>query len=219
MQFWDFHLLNVDDAWSLLLWVACYSFECEKACCVYRYSFPDPCVFYARSFYAPLWCDLCNTSAHNVSSCPYYACYAHSNSSSLLIGCTGLEVGESVGLGVSFDMDNAFCGYRGHNLVDTPLEGCHDIFAHEGFPSLFCDDAIPISLERFHVSPMLSQPSSSSPELAFDVPIDNSEICESNVDVGNEDNMFNVLGGNVYSLESLGYFRGYDAALDPYCLN
>ena len=25
--------------------------------------------------------------------------------------------------------------------------------------------------------------------------------------------------GNVYSLESLGYFRGYDAALDPYCLN
>ena len=31
--------------------------------------------------------------------------------------------------------------------------------------------------------------------------------------------MFNVLGENVYSLESLGYFRGYDAALDPYCIN
>jgi len=34
-----------------------------------------------------------------------------------------------------------------------------------------------------------------------------------------DDNMFNVLGGIVYSLESLGYFREYDAALDPYCLN
>ena len=34
-------------------------------------------VFYARSYYAPLWCDLCNTSAHNVSSCLFYACYAH----------------------------------------------------------------------------------------------------------------------------------------------
>jgi len=44
---------------------------------------------------------------------------------------------------------------------------------------------------------MLSQPSSSSPEYVFDVPIDNSEICESNVDLGNEDHMLNLLGGNV----------------------
>ena len=40
LQFWDFQRLNVDDAWSLLVWVAWDSFEFEKACCVYRYSFP-----------------------------------------------------------------------------------------------------------------------------------------------------------------------------------
>ena len=78
LQFWDFHGLNADDAWNLLVWVAWDSFEFEKACCVYRYSFSDPCAFYARSYYAPLWCDLCNTSTHNVSSCLYFACYAHS---------------------------------------------------------------------------------------------------------------------------------------------
>jgi len=61
----------------LLLWFAWDSFEFEKACCIYRYSFPDPYAFYARSYYAPLWCDLCNSSVHNVSSCPFYACYAH----------------------------------------------------------------------------------------------------------------------------------------------
>ena len=54
LQFWDFHQLNVDDAWSLLVWVAWDSFEFEKACCVYRYLFHDPCAFYARSYYAPL---------------------------------------------------------------------------------------------------------------------------------------------------------------------
>ena len=53
LQFSDFHRFKVDDAWSLLLWVAWDSFEFEKACCVYRYSFPDPCAFYARSYYAP----------------------------------------------------------------------------------------------------------------------------------------------------------------------
>ena len=81
LQFWDFHRLNVDDAWNLLEWVAWDSFEFEKASCVSGYSFPNPCAFYARSCYAPLWCDLCNTSAHNASSCPSYACYALSDSS------------------------------------------------------------------------------------------------------------------------------------------
>ena len=75
-----------------------------------------------------MWCDLSNTSAHNVSSCPYFACYTHSDFSLLLIQCTRLEVGESFRLGTNFDMDNACCGFedtldRGHNLVDTPLEG------------------------------------------------------------------------------------------------
>ena len=106
-----------------------------------------------------------------------------------------------------------------HNLVYTPLEGCHDIFAHEGFPSLICDDAIPSSLERFHVSPMLSQSSSSSPKLAFEVPISISKICDANVDLGNEDHMLNLLDGNVENYESLGSLCGYDATLDPYCIN
>ena len=49
--------------------------------------------------------------------------------------------------------------------------------------------------------------------------IDNFEICDANVDLGHENNMFNVLGGNVENFESLGSLCGYDAALDPYCIN
>jgi len=30
LQFWDFHRLNADDAWALLLWVAWDSFEFES---------------------------------------------------------------------------------------------------------------------------------------------------------------------------------------------
>ena len=97
----------------------------DRACCVYRYSFPDPRAFYARSYYGALWCDLCNTSAHNASSCPYYACYACSDSSLPLTQCTGLEVGEPFGLDASLGMSNDLCGFedtldREHNLVDTP---------------------------------------------------------------------------------------------------
>jgi len=51
------------------------------------------------------------------------------------------------------------------------------------------------------------------------VPIDNFEICDPNVDLGHEDNMFHVLGGNVDHFESLGNFSGYDAILNPYCMN
>ena len=68
------------------------------------------------------------------------------------------------------------------------------------------------------IFPMCSQPSS-SPELDFDVPIDNFEICDSNVDLDHENNMLNVLGGNNENFEPLGYFSGYDASLDPYCIN
>jgi len=96
----------------LLVWAAWDSFEFDKACHVYRYSFLDPCVFYARSYYAPLWCDLCNTSSHNVSSCPYYACYAHFDSSLPLTQCTGLEV--PFRLDASFGMNNDLCGFEIH---------------------------------------------------------------------------------------------------------
>ena len=43
---------------------------------------------------------------------------------------------------------------------------------------------------------MSSQPSF-SPALDFDVPIDNFEISDSNVDMGNKDNALNMLGRNV----------------------
>ena len=106
----------------------------------------------------------------------------------------------------------------GHNLVDTPLEGCHDMFVHEGCPSLGCDDAIPNSLKRSHVSPMLSQPSF-CPDYSFDMPNDISKLCDSNMDLGYDDNMLNVRGGNDENFKPLGCFSGYDAAFDPYCIN
>ena len=56
------------------------------------------------------------------------------------------------------------------------------------------------------------------PEHYFGMPIDNLTICDSHVDLRYEDNMFNVHCGNVDTFESLGYFSGYYAALDPYCL-
>ena len=164
---------------------------------------------------------MCNTSSHNVSTCPY-AFYAHSDLPLPLAQCTGLEGGESFGNAATLGIDYACCGLeetlvREHNLVYTPLEGCHDSYAHEGSPGLTYDNVIPTSLDHFHVSTFSSQPSSSSPKYAFDVPIDNSEICASNVEMGHESHMLNLLGGNNETFESLGYLSGYDAALDPYC--
>jgi len=88
----------------------------------------------------------------------------------------------------------------------------------EESPSLSYYNVIPNSLEHSHVSTFYSPPSF-SPELDFDVPIDNLEICDLNVDMGHENNLFNVLVGNNDNFESLGNFSGYDAALDPYCMN
>ena len=56
-------------------------------------------------------------------------------------------------------------------------------------------------------------------EYTIDAPIDNFDICNSNVDIDYADNTFHMLGGNVENFGSLGYFSGYDAALDPYCIN
>ena len=119
-------------------------------------------------------------------------------------------------------MKNALCGLEDtfdmeHNLVDTPLEECRDVFMNEGSPSLTCDSVLPSPLEHSHVSTSYSQPSF-SPEYTYDVPIDNFEICNSNVDLGNENNVLNVLGGNVENFGSLGYFSGYDATFDSYCI-
>jgi len=41
-------------------------------------------------------------------------------------------------------------------------------------------------------------------------------IFDANVDLGYEDNEFNVLGGIVDDYVSLCYFRGYDPSIDPY---
>jgi len=60
LEYRDFHGKNVDNAWCLLKWISWDSFEFEKASHVYRYSFPDSCAFYCRSYYAPFWCDLCS---------------------------------------------------------------------------------------------------------------------------------------------------------------
>jgi len=43
-------------------------------------------------------------------------------------------------------------------------------------------------------------------------------ICDANVDLGYEDNMFSMLGRSVDDLVSLGYFRGYHPSIDPYCV-
>ena len=53
LQFRDFHGKSVDKAWSLLEWVAQDLFDFEKAICLFGYLFHHPCVFYARSYYAP----------------------------------------------------------------------------------------------------------------------------------------------------------------------
>ena len=51
-------------------------------------------------------------------------------------------------------MSNALCELEDtfdmeHNLVDTPLEGCRDIFMHEGSPSLACENVIHLSIPMF----------------------------------------------------------------------
>jgi len=74
--YWGFHGENIDDACYLLEWITWDSIEFEKVSRVSRYSFFDPCVFYARFYYAPFWCELCKSSDHETNLCPYYAYYA-----------------------------------------------------------------------------------------------------------------------------------------------
>jgi len=113
-------------------------------------------------------------------------------------------VGEPFGLGASFGMNNALCGLQDtfdmeHNLVDTLLEGCRDVFMHKGSPSLACENILLSPLEHSNVFTFCAQPSI-SPEYTYDVPIENFEICDFNVDISNEDNVHNTLGGNVENI-------------------
>ena len=79
LEYWDFYEKNIEAVWYLLEWITWDSFDFEKASCISRYSFPDPCAFYCRSYYAPFWCDLCSSFDHDINSCPYYAYYDQFN--------------------------------------------------------------------------------------------------------------------------------------------
>jgi len=104
------------------------------------------------------------------------------------------------------------------DLVQIPLEGLHDKFMHEKSSSLGFDDTILSNpLDHSHASSFCSLPSH-SPEYYIDTRIENLMIFGANVDLGSMNNMFNMLGGNVDNFHSLGYFCGYDASVDPYCI-
>jgi len=117
----------------------------------------------------------------------------------------GFKAGEPFGYdarlnGVSACLESKDAFDVVHNLVDTPLEGCRDMFVHGGSPGLGRDDVIRIPLEHSHVSLMCSQPSF-FPEYSVDVPNDIFKLCDSNVDMGYADKMFNMLGGNDSSIK------------------
>ena len=57
---------------------------------------------------------------------------------------------------------------------------------------------------------------SPSPKYYIYMPIDNPMICDGKIDLSYENNLFNMLGGNVDNFMSLGYFSGYNPSLDPY---
>ena len=51
-------------------------------------------------------------------------------------------------------------------------------------------------LDHTYVSPTCSQPSI-LPDCSLDVLVDNPKVCDSDVNLGHEDNELNMLGGNV----------------------
>jgi len=102
-------------------------------------------------------------------------------------------------------------------LAKTPLEVSYDVYVHKEPPSLDCDNVLPNPLDHSHVFSLCS-PTFPSLEYYFDAPIYNPMICDAIMNLGSEDNMFNALGGNVINFLSLGYFSGYDASLNPYCI-
>jgi len=73
------------------------------------YSFPNPCIFCARSYYGPFWRNLYSSSNHNITTCVFYVCYSQPNLSIPFAQCTGLEVGEPFRFVANFDVVNACC--------------------------------------------------------------------------------------------------------------
>jgi len=112
----------------------------------------------------------------------------------------GLEEGDSfrgvVRSGVvdaCFESEDIFD--EAHDRAETPLKGSGDVFVRKECPNLSFDDSvIPNLLKHSLVFPICLQPSI-LPEYSLDTPVDNPKVCDSNVDLGHEDNEFNVLGG------------------------
>ena len=122
---------------------------------------------------------MCNSSDHNIISCPYYACYTQPDfapprdsthvvlilhdSSLALAQCTGFERGEPFGYamrlsGVSACLESKDTFDMVRNLVDTPLERSRDAFVHKESPSIACDNVLPNPLDHSHISTFCSQP-------------------------------------------------------------
>ena len=102
------------------------------------------------------------------------------------------------------------CTGEVHNLVEAPLIGSRDVFMNKDFPSPNCDIVLPNPLDHSHVS-LMSSLRSPSPKYFIDKPIENPMVFYANVDLGYEDNMFDVIGGNVDNFLPLGYFCGCNA--------
>ena len=145
------------------------------------------------------------------------------DSSFPLAQCIGLEAGEAFGFiarfnvtNVCFKLEDTF--HKVLDLVETPLEGSHDAFMHEESPNLDYDDiGLPNPFDHSYVSPICSLPSP-SPEYYIGTPIKNSMIFDATIDLGSVDNTFSMSGGNIDMFLSIGYFSGYNASLDTYCL-
>jgi len=75
LEHWGFRCKNVDGCGICLSGLCGIRFEFKKASRVSGYSIPNPFTFYSRSYYAPFWYDWCSSSDHNITSCPFYACY------------------------------------------------------------------------------------------------------------------------------------------------
>ena len=69
-----------------------------------------------------------------------------------------------------------------YDLVETPLEGSRDVFAHKGFFSLGCNIVLPNPLDHFHAFPLCSLPSQSQ-KYYLDEPINNFLIYDANIDL------------------------------------
>ena len=131
-------------------------------------------------------------------------------------------MGEPFRLIAKFDVGDSYCASKDtldvvHNLVNTPVGGCHCEYLHEESSSLCFSYAFPNPLSHSHVSPTCSQPPISH-EYCIDALIHDPKIWDCNVDLGHTVKMFSMLVGNVDNFLSLGYFCGYDASFDPYCM-